>query len=88
MEALIDRALELDEGYGNGAIHSFLITYKMSRQGAPGDPETRARLHFGRAMALFEENNAGPLVTLAEAVSGPEAGREGIRIAAEPGASY
>lgn len=69
MEALIDRALELDEGYDAGAIHSFLIAYEMSRPGAPGDPETRARLHFDRATVLSGGNSAGPLVTLAEAVS-------------------
>jgi predicted anti-sigma-YlaC factor YlaD len=69
MEVLMDRALELDEGYGRGAIHTFLVTYEMSRQGAPGDPAARARKHFERAMALSEGKNAAPLVTLAEAVA-------------------
>ena len=69
MEALIDRALELDDSYGRGAIHSFLITYEMSRQGAPGDPAARARAHFERAMALSEGKDAAPLVALAEAVA-------------------
>jgi predicted anti-sigma-YlaC factor YlaD len=69
MEALIDRALELDESYDRGAIHTFLVTYEMSRQGAPGDPEARARSHFERAMALSEGKDAAPLVALAEAVA-------------------
>jgi tetratricopeptide (TPR) repeat protein len=69
MEALIDRALELDDSYGRGAIHSFLITYEMSRQGQPGDPAARARAHFERAMALSEGKDAAPLVALAEAVT-------------------
>ncbi len=69
MEALIDRALELDESYGRGAIHSFLITYEMSRQGQPGDAAARARAHFERAMALSEGKDAAPLVALAEAVA-------------------
>ena len=69
MEALIDRALELDDSYDRGAIHGFLITYEMSRQGAPGDPAARARAHFDRAMALSEGRDASPLVTLAEAVA-------------------
>ena len=69
MEALIDRALELDESYDRGAIHTFLVTYEMSRQGAPGDPAARARTHFERAMALSEGKSAAPLVALAEAVS-------------------
>jgi predicted anti-sigma-YlaC factor YlaD len=69
MEALIDRALELDESFGDGAIHSFLITYEMSRQGAKGEPADRARKHFERAMELARGLQAGPLVSLAEAVS-------------------
>ncbi|MBI4840775.1 MAG: hypothetical protein HY803_06835 [candidate division NC10 bacterium] len=69
MEALMDRALELDESYGRGAIHTFLVTYEMSRQGAPGDPAARAREHFERALALSEGKDASPLVALAEAVA-------------------
>lgn len=69
VEALIDRALQLDESYDQGAIHSFLITYEPSRQGTPGDPLERSRRHFERAMALSGGHRAGPLVALAEAVS-------------------
>lgn len=69
VEALIDRALQLDEAYGEGAVHSFLITYEMSRQGAPGDRAERSRRHFERAMQLSGGFQAGPLVALAEAVS-------------------
>jgi len=69
VEALIDRALELNESYDHGAIHSFLITYEMSRQGASGKPELRSQKHFDRAMELCGGQLAGPLVALAEAVS-------------------
>lgn len=69
VEALIDRALELDEGYDSGAIHAFLITYEMSRRGAPGDPAVRARRHFDRAMELNHGTQIAPLVSLAEAVA-------------------
>ena len=69
MEALIERALELDGSYGRGAIHSFLVTYEMSRLGRPGDAATRARAHFEQAMALSEGTDAAPLVALAEAVA-------------------
>jgi len=69
MEALMDRALELDESYGEGAIHTFLVTYEMSRQGAPGQAAERARKHFDRAMALSHGQDAGPLLALAEAVT-------------------
>ena len=68
VEALMDRALVLDEKFGAGAIHSFMITYEMSRQGGQGDPATRSRQHFDRAMALSEGHQAGPLLALAEAV--------------------
>ncbi|HPY29460.1 MAG TPA: TRAP transporter TatT component family protein [Verrucomicrobiota bacterium] len=68
MEALMDRALELDENFDDGALHSFFITYEMSRSGAPGIPAERARKHFERAVALSNNTQAGPFVTFAEAV--------------------
>lgn len=68
MEALIDRALALDESWDDGAIHGFLINYEMSRQGATGDAAARARKHFERALELSQGQQAGPLVTFAEAV--------------------
>jgi predicted anti-sigma-YlaC factor YlaD len=69
VEALIDRALELNEGFDAGSIHTFLITYEMSRRGAPGDPAARARKHFDRAMELSHGTQAAPLVSLAESVA-------------------
>jgi len=68
-EALLDRALALDETYDYGAIHSFLIAYEMSRRGGAGDPVVRSRKHFERAMDLSAGQLAGPLVSLAESVS-------------------
>jgi predicted anti-sigma-YlaC factor YlaD len=72
VEAMIDRALELDESYEKGAIHSFLIKYEMSRQGVKGDAATRSRKHFKRAVALSGGIDAGPYVSLAEAVAIPQ----------------
>ncbi len=69
VEALIDRALELDEGFDRGAIHSFLISYEPSRPGAGADAAARARKHFERAMELSGGAQASPLVSLAESVS-------------------
>lgn len=69
VEALIDRALELDEAFDAGAIHAFLIPFEMARVGAPGDPAERARRHCERAMALNGGGQAGPLVSLAETVA-------------------
>jgi predicted anti-sigma-YlaC factor YlaD len=68
VEALIDRALALDESYGNGAIHTFLITYEMSRPNGEGDAVARSRQQFERAVALTGGQQAGPMVSLAEAV--------------------
>jgi predicted anti-sigma-YlaC factor YlaD len=68
VEALIDRALELDEAYDAGAIHSFLTAYELSRPGGTGDPVARARAHFERALALTGGAHAGPLLAYAEHV--------------------
>jgi predicted anti-sigma-YlaC factor YlaD len=69
VEALVDRALQLNEAYDDGAIHTFLISYEPVRQGAPGDPLERARKQFERAMELSHGDQAGPLVSFAESVS-------------------
>lgn len=69
VEALIDRALELNEAFDHGAIHTFLIAYEMSRSGATGEPAARSRKHFERALELSNGQMAGPLVSFAESVS-------------------
>ena len=68
VEALMDRALELDEAFDRGAIHTFLITYEMSRKQASGDAAARSRRHFARAVELSGGQQAAPYVALAEAV--------------------
>ena len=68
IEAMMDRALALDEAFDNGAIHTYLITYEMSRPGGTGDPAARSREHFERALALTKGLEAGPMVSFAEAV--------------------
>ena len=67
-EALIDRAVALGGDFDHGAIHTFLITFEMSRVGAAGDPAARAEAHFNRALALAGGTQSGPFVALAEAV--------------------
>ncbi len=69
VEALVDRALALDEGFERGAIHGFLISYEPSRPGAKGDPLARSREHFERARALSRGELASTYVALAETVS-------------------
>jgi predicted anti-sigma-YlaC factor YlaD len=76
VEALIDRAFELDPDFDHGAIHSFLINYESSRPGGAAEAEDRARKHFARAMELSQGFQAGPLVSLAENVSQPKQNRK------------
>ena len=68
VEALLDRALALDETFAHGAIHSLLVSYEMARAGAAGDPVARAHAHLERARALGEGGEASPLVAFAESV--------------------
>lgn len=68
VEAMMDRALALDEAFGDGAIHTYLITYEMSRPGGMGDPAARSRQHYERALELSKGLQAGPMISFAEAV--------------------
>jgi len=72
VDALMARALALDESFGRGAIHVFMIGYEPMRQGVRGDPAERSRAHFARAMELAGGADAAALVALAEAVCIPQ----------------
>ncbi|HEV2489852.1 MAG TPA: TRAP transporter TatT component family protein [Candidatus Acidoferrales bacterium] len=69
VEALIDRAFELDPDFDDGAIHNFLISYESDRQGAKGDFAVRSEEHFERAVALSDGQMAAPYVAMAETVA-------------------
>jgi predicted anti-sigma-YlaC factor YlaD len=69
VEALIDRAYELDPGYEHGVLDQFLISYESARQGAPGDFAARSKRHFDRAVMLSNGQLASPFVAYAETVS-------------------
>jgi len=69
VEALIDRAYELNPDFDHGAIDQFLITYEPARQGAKGDFAERSKKHFDRAIALTDGRLASPYVAYAESVS-------------------
>ncbi|MBN1268586.1 MAG: hypothetical protein JXB04_03285 [Kiritimatiellae bacterium] len=68
-EALLRRALELDETYEDGAAHELFITIKGSLSEAMGGSPARARRHFERAVALSGGRKASPYVALAESVA-------------------
>jgi predicted anti-sigma-YlaC factor YlaD len=69
IEALIDRALALDEAWDAGAIHTFLISFEGNRSQRSGDPTVAARKHFERAVTLSNGQQAAPFVALAESVA-------------------
>lgn len=75
VEAMIDRAIELDESFEHGALHGLLIAYEMARPGLAGDPAERARRHFERATTLTQGQQAAPFVSLAESVAIPRQNR-------------
>lgn len=66
IEAMIDRAVALDEGWDHGALHTFLINYETVRGGR--DAADRSRHEFERAVALSGGRLAAPYVSYAEAV--------------------
>ena len=76
VDALIRRALELDESFDHGAIHNFLITYEMSAPGRSEAAVERARAHFERVLELTAGELVSPFVALAENVAVSEQNRD------------
>lgn len=74
VRALFDRALALDETFGDGAVHEALISLEALPE-AMGGSAARAREHFARAVALSKGRAAGPYVTLASTVAVNEQNR-------------
>ena len=64
VEALMERALALDEAFDHGAVHGALISLNALPESMGGSPE-RARHHFQRAVDLSGGTSAGPYVSLA-----------------------
>jgi predicted anti-sigma-YlaC factor YlaD len=67
VEALLERALELDESWNKGALHAFHVTLASAKPGQPDYPKLRK--HFDRALDLSGGNQPGLYVAYAEAVS-------------------
>jgi predicted anti-sigma-YlaC factor YlaD len=66
--AMMERALALDETYGDGAIHEFFVSYDASRSEDQGGGPKRARVHLERALSLSRGEKLGPKVAFAEGV--------------------
>lgn len=78
IEALMRRALALDERYDDGAVHEFFVAFEGGRPEAMGGSMERARHHMERAMALSGGRKVSPLVTFAETVSVRTQDRKGF----------
>lgn len=66
--AMLERALALDEGWGEGALHEVFITLDGARGAAEGGGPDRARKHLERALELSHGQKLGPKVAYAEAI--------------------
>jgi predicted anti-sigma-YlaC factor YlaD len=66
--AMMERALALDEGWSEGALHEFFVAYEATRGGGQGSGPERARAHYERALALSMNKKLGPRVSYAEGV--------------------
>jgi hypothetical protein len=70
VEALIDRVIELDEAWGEGSVHEFLMSIEGARPaGPPAEAQARLRRHFARALDLSKGARASVFVGYAEASS-------------------
>ena len=75
VKALMERALELQEDYGKGAVHAIMISLEALPEAMGGSKE-RARQHFERAVELSGGQDPGPYVTLAASVALPAQNRD------------
>ena len=77
--AIMNRALELDESFGDGMIHDTFISVYGSLPPSLGGGEERARYHFRRAVELSEGKTSSPYVALATTISVPRQDVEEFR---------
>jgi predicted anti-sigma-YlaC factor YlaD len=66
--ALLERCLELDESWNEGAIHEVFIVFDASRSEAEGGGLESAERHYLRAMELNEGKSISPKVSFAGSV--------------------
>lgn len=71
VQALIRRALTLDEAFNMGAIHEVMITLE-SLPADMGGNRDRALKHYERALELTKGNSAGPHVSYATGILLPQ----------------
>jgi len=76
IEAMMQRALELDESWNNGTLHEFFIVFAASKPKAAANGYSVSKEHFERAMELNKSKSISPLVSLAESVAIPQQNRD------------
>ncbi|MBN2411085.1 TRAP transporter TatT component family protein [candidate division KSB1 bacterium] len=74
--ALMERAIDLDEDWGNGRLHEFFIIFDAGRSEADGGGIKKAESHFDRAMELNGGYSISPLVSVAETICVRQQDRE------------
>ena len=70
VDAFLNRAIQLDESWNEGALHAFQVTLASARPGSTDS--TMIQNHFDRALELSRGMQAGLFVAYAEAVSVPK----------------
>lgn len=80
VQALMERALALDEDWNEGALHDFFIVFDAGRSEAEGGGIQKAEVHYERAMTLNQGRSVGPKVSLAESVCVKQQDRERFRL--------
>jgi predicted anti-sigma-YlaC factor YlaD len=66
--AMMERALQLDEAWDDGAIHEFFVSYLATRSAAEGGGSERVKAHLDRVLALSVNKKLAPRVAYAEGV--------------------
>jgi predicted anti-sigma-YlaC factor YlaD len=77
VHALLDRAIELDDSWDDGALHEFKVALAGS---TPGDRDVALiKGHFDRAVELSRGRSASAYLAYAEAVSVPQQNADEFR---------
>jgi predicted anti-sigma-YlaC factor YlaD len=77
VEAMLDRAMKLDESWGAGSLHEFAITLASAKPGGADAPTMKT--HYARALELSGGNRASLFTTYAEAATIPAQDVEAFR---------
>lgn len=77
VDAMLDRALDLDESWDGGALHEFAIQLASSKPG--GTDYAALAEHYNRVTALSKHSRAGVYVSYAEAVWLPQQNKPKFR---------